>query len=332
MALDGRLLARARDALENIREKNRQEFQRRRRAVLREAPEYAGLEQRLRACMAEAVAASLGEKARDIETVSADSLQTQCEMAELLTRIGKPVDYLDELYDCPKCRDTGFINGRICACLRALYHAEATRELSALFGLGDQRFEQFNLSFYDDLPDPKTGLSPRKRMERSFEATRSYAHNFGPGAQNLLFQGATGLGKTFLSACIARVVSEAGFSVVYDTAVSALEAFEIQKFSRDSDAACEAAEKIRRMLGCDLMILDDLGTEMVTAFSVSALYTLINTRLSAGKKTIISTNLSAEEIRRAYSPQIASRLEGEFLTIPFAGRDIRQVKKERQLL
>mgnify|MGYP000540921355 CR=1 FL=1 len=152
---------------------------------------------------------------------------------------------------------------------------------------------------------------------------------FFPKAQKraLLLTGGTGLGKTFLSASIARVVSASGHSVVYDTAGHIFSRFEAQKFGRDDG---EADSAVSRALGCDLLILDDLGTEMITAYSTSALYTLINTRLTRKKATIISTNCSNEELQKKYTPQILSRIEGEYQTLPFVGRDIRQIKKERE--
>lgn len=168
-------------------------------------------------------------------------------------------------------------------------------------------------------------------MSTTFGICREYAKDFGNNSVNLLFRGNTGLGKTFLSASIARVVSEKGFSVVYDTIVSVIEVFEMQKFDRSGDNAEDVSSRIRRYLDCDLLILDDLGTEMSTAFTVSAIYSLINSRLISGGKTIISTNLSEDELKRRYTPQIASRLEGEYVLLKFAGRDIRAMKRERGL-
>ncbi|MBR1659521.1 MAG: ATP-binding protein, partial [Oscillospiraceae bacterium] len=176
------------------------------------------------------------------------------------------------------------------------------RDLSALLKLGEERFETFDLSYYDDVP------GAREQMEVVYGLCRDYAAHFGEKSVNLLFRGETGLGKTFLSACIAREVSQRGFSVVYETTVAALAAFEEQKF-RGGEAA---EEKVRRLLTCDLLILDDLGTEMVTEFTKSALYTLLNTRLLNGKKTIVSTNLTESQLERLYTPQICSRLQGEY--------------------
>ena len=160
-------------------------------------------------------------------------------------------------------------------------------------------------------------------MKQVFTAAKYFAENFPEGSQNLLFQGGTGLGKTFLSACVARAVADRGYSVCYDTAAAVVGSFEAQKFAHDE----EADARVRRMLSCDLLILDDLGTEMPTPMAASALYTLINTRLAEGKKTIISTNLSFDEMERRYSAQICSRIRGAYERLPFVGRDIRLIRK-----
>ena len=146
-----------------------------------------------------------------------------------------------------------------------------------------------------------------------------------------MVRGGPGLGKTFLSACIAREVSARGFSVAYESAPAALGEFETQRFSRDPEEAGAAAAKVREYLNCDLMILDDLGTEMTTSFTVSALYQLVNTRLTESRQTIISTNLDDGEILRRYGGQVASRLSGEFELLSFAGSDIRRLRKEQSL-
>ena len=144
---------------------------------------------------------------------------------------------------------------------------------------------------------------------------------------NLFLQGGTGLGKTFLSTCIARVVSERGFSVVYDTAAGVFSKYEAEKFGRGDQE--EARGDIRRLENCDLLILDDLGTEFPTAFVTSALYTLLNTRIAGGRKTVISSNLTLDELSERYSAPIMSRLTGEFYVLKFAGSDIRPIKRAR---
>ena len=159
-------------------------------------------------------------------------------------------------------------------------------------------------------------------MEKTFNTCRKYAYTFTERSGNLLFSGDTGLGKTFLSACIARTVADRGYSVVYESAGHLFAKMEQAKFDGDE----EAREEIKKYGACDLLIIDDLGTEMPGQFVTSALYNLVNDRLLAGKPMIISTNLNSEDLGKRYSPQIASRLRGSFTRVAFLGEDIR-VKK-----
>lgn len=332
MSYDGKLLAKAREQLEGIRAANQAEHARRQNLIHSRIPEIARIDERLRLQMSSLMGVAISHEPDMQEKLAAlekENLELQGRRAELLAENGYPIDYLDEIYSCQKCRDTGYADGGICSCLTVQYNRALTRELGVLLKNGDESFENFDLTYYDDVPD-STGESPRDYMRQVFETCREYAHRFSPSSPNLLFQGGTGLGKTFLSACIARVAADGGFSVCYDTASSALDAFESRKFSRDPETAEASSVKCERMLSCDLMILDDLGTEMVTQMSVSALYTLINTRLNDRKVTIISTNLTDSELAKKYSPQIISRLDGEYFRLPFAGRDIRIIKKERE--
>lgn len=330
VAYDGKLLARARTRLEQRRADNQTEHQRRLAEVYARLPAVEEIDGRLRGQMAELVRLTLSRSAdqqRQIAALRDENLELQMRRAELLVEAGYPLDYLDELCDCEKCRDTGVYQGAPCECLEKLYNRELTKELGVLLRHGDECFENFDLSLYPDDYDPGLGGSPRQAMELVYSGCKRFAENFPQVSANLLLRGGTGLGKTYLSACIARVVAEKGYSVCYDSAASALEAFERQKFARDGAEAEAAAARVRRMLDCDLMILDDLGTEMVTSLSVSALYTLLNTRLVNGKKIILSTNCTIEELKRRYNPQIGSRLAGEFTELRFAGRDIRLLKK-----
>lgn len=322
MALDGKLLARARENLENIHADNVAEHYLRQEKIYSRIPEIERIDTRLRTQMAELVGLTLrggAELNAAIKALEDESLALQAKKAELLVERGYEMDYLDDIFSCKTCRDTGYFGGKMCSCLKAMYNAEVTRELGTLLKNSDECFEKFDLSLYGDA---------RESMEIVYNTCLEYANSFSERSMNLMFQGGTGLGKTFLSACIARVVAGNGHSVCYDTASSALEAFETKKFSRDAQTAENAAVKVERMLDCELMILDDLGTEMPTPMSVSALYTLINTRLVNGRKTVISTNLTDAELSKRYNPQICSRLEGEFTKLPFFGSDIRLTKKE----
>ena len=250
----------------------------------------------------------------------------QRERVQLLASLGYPADWLEEKPACTQCGDTGYVQGGVCPCLRAYYAREQLAELSRLLPLGEDSFETFSFDWYDSTVQPAFGVSPRENMERNFDVCRDYAYQFDRGGGNLLLSGGTGLGKTFLSACIARVVSENGFSVVYDTAASVFSRFEDAKFRRD-DGGSEDAD---RCMKCDLLILDDLGTEMTTAFVQSALYQIVNGRLMGKRATIISTNLAPEEIGSRYGRSVLSRLEGDYEILPFFGEDIRRLKRERQ--
>lgn len=330
MPYDGKILSRARDELERQREINRAEHQRRLNTVYRRIPEVEEIDTELRRHMAELVRLTVSRRP-DIRERIAElkdaNLSAQQRKAELMTAAGFDEHYLDEICSCPKCSDTGIYEGRVCSCLDRLYNAELTKELGTLMHRGDECFERFDLRLYSDRFDPDTGVAPRELMATVFDICKRFAENFSASSPNLLMQGGTGLGKTYLSACIARVVAGKGFSVCYDSASSALENYEKAKFSRDSDEGEAAAVRVRRMQDCDLMILDDLGTEMLTQMSQSALYTLINFRLVNGKKTVISTNLTPEELTQRYSAQISSRILGEFVRLPFCGQDIRLNKK-----
>lgn len=335
MTHDGRLLARAREALEDERRENRAEQQRRTDLVYQRIPEIESIDRRMRSQMSDLVRLTLSKPAdlsHRLENLQNENLDLQIRKAELLSEQGFPIDYLDEIVSCKTCGDTGMIGGRLCACMERRYNRELTKELSVLLRSGDESFERFDLSLYPDTPEQESGVSARSAMKIVFSACKGFADSFPDvpaNLRNLLLRGESGLGKTYLSACIARSVAERGYSVCYDTAAAALEAFEKQKFSRIPEEAEAAALRAERMLSCDLMILDDLGTEMATPAAISALYTLINTRLTRSLHTVISTNCSDDELRRRYSPQICSRLFGEFLELPFYGNDIRLMKRSQ---
>ena len=332
MPYDGKILSRAMARFDEDKQRRARQFRERQQQLFAREPELADIDRRLRGTMSQIITRAL-KGGRDpvpaIHAIRDENLALQRRREELLTAMGYPADYLEEKPRCARCGDAGFLpDGSMCACLRSYYAREQIAELSHMLDIGSQSFDTFRLDYYST---DRGGLprSPREAAQRNLEICQSFARDFRPGKQNLLLFGAPGLGKTFLSACIARVVSEDGFSVVYDTAVNIFTRFEEQKFARDRLEAGEAKDETRRYLGCDLLILDDLGSELSTPFVQSALYTLINTRLTADKRTVISSNLTIEEAARRYSPQIASRLDGEYHLLEFFGDDIRLLKKQR---
>ena len=333
MAYEGAVLRRAVKRLEAERERRAEELENRRRELYRSVPRLAEIDRQLRRTIVDIISASLrdgSDPVPAIRVIRDKNLSLHAERADLLAGAGYPADALDERPACPRCGDSGWIGASMCDCLKALCAQEQITELSKLLDLGEQSFDTFSFDYYSDRPWPGEALSPRENMEFIHEVCLNYAMKFGRFYfKNLFLTGAPGLGKTFLSACIARTVSENGFSVVYDTAVNVLAKFEDQKFSRDAEEGREARGETRRYLNCDLLILDDLGSEMTTPFVQSALYTLVNARLMADRRTVISSNLSMDGVRRRYSPQTASRLEGEYRVLPFYGEDIRLLRKQR---
>ena len=333
MAYDPNVLRRAVDRLEGERHRRRVELDRLRDRAYGREPRLAQLDRQLQGTMAQLVAATLrqgGNPAQAVRTVKEKNLDLQQERAVLLGAMGLPADALEDKPACPLCGDTGWRGAQMCDCLKRLCAQEQIRELSKLLDLGEQSFDTFRMDYYSTSFWPEWGTSPRENMELVYEVCLNYAQKFGRFYfKNLFLSGAPGLGKTFLSACIARTVSENGHSVVYDTAGNVFAQFEARKFLRDSDDGREARDETRRYLGCDLLILDDLGSELTTQFTQSALYELINGRLVGGKRTVISSNLSMEEAAVRYSPQIASRLEGEYHLLHFFGEDIRLLRKKQ---
>ena len=333
MSYSPNVLRRAQARLTRRREERQARQEEQRRQVYAQLPRVAEIDGLLRRTMAQVIAAALregGDPTAEVADIRRKNQSLQRERAELLAGHGFPADALDDKPLCAKCGDSGWVGSDMCDCLKVLCAQEQIKELSQLLDLGEQSFDTFDLGFYSPEVWPAWGRSPRESMEKVLKICRDYAQNFGRYYfNNLLLSGSTGLGKTFLSACIARTVSENGFSVVYDTAGEVFARFEAQKFSRDEEDAREAREDTRRYLRCDLLILDDLGSELTTPFVQSALYQLVNSRLTAEKRTVISSNLTMDDVRGRYSPQIASRLEGEYRVLPFFGEDIRLQRKGR---
>jgi DNA replication protein DnaC len=320
-----------RRALERFYEDKRRreaDFRRRTETIYTREPRLRQIDGELRATMSRIITSALrrGTDPRPALEVLRDRNQSlQREKAALLAKLGLPEDCLEEKPNCPLCDDTGYRGGEVCRCLRRYYAREQKKELSRMLDLGNRSFELFSLDWYSEEPLPE-GFSPRENMAWVKKTCQQYAESFGPGSGNLLLTGAPGLGKTFLSACIAREVSDGGFSVVYDTAAHVFDRFETWKFMRED----RAEEDTNRILTCDLLILDDLGTELTTAFVQSALYQILNSRLLENRATILNTNLTMESMGRRYTPQIVSRITGEYRVLLFCGEDIRKLKLRKQ--
>ena len=323
MAYSAEVVRRARVRLAQAKEDRESENRQHLADAYAKDPRIKEIDLELRRTMAKAAQAAFlqGSDGRDLlEQVRQNNLELQQERAILAMEHFEP-GYLDETPICESCGGSGYIGTSMCECLLELCRQEQKREVSILSGSKDT-FSQFRLDYYPDKIDPKLGVNIRAVMEKTFQTCRRYAQFFTEKSGNLLLSGDTGLGKTFLSACIARTVADRGYSVVYESAGHLFTHMERAKFAND-----EAAREIcRRYADCDLLIVDDLGTEMPGQFTTAALYNLINDRLLMAKPIIISTNLTVDDMLKRYSPQIASRLRGSFDRVAFVGEDIRVLK------
>ena len=323
MAYSAEVVKRARARLAQAKEDRESENRQHLAEAYRRVPRIRDIDMELRLTMAQAAQAAFlqGSDGRDmLEKVRLANLELQQERA-ILAMEHFEEGYLDETPICDNCGGSGYIGSTMCECLLELCRQEQKKEVSILSGSKDT-FNQFRLDYYPDQIDRNLGVNIRSVMEKTFQTCRRYALTFTEKSGNLLFSGDTGLGKTFLSACIARAVADRGYSVVYESAGHLFTNMERAKFSGD-DAAREAC---RRYSDCDLLIIDDLGTEMPGQFTTAALYNLVNDRLLTAKPMIVSTNLTVDEMLKRYSPQIASRLRGSFTRVAFLGEDIRVLK------
>ena len=246
--------------------------------------------------------------------------------ALIIRAAGYPDDYLELHYRCPDCRDTGLIDGRKCHCfLQAqmkLLHAQSNLEDV----LERENFKALSYEYYDDTEIlPQLGITNAAYMRRVVAGCREFVRDFDKKHDNLLFTGSTGVGKTFLTNCIARELMDDFHSVIYLTASDLFDVFSRNKF--DYDNAEDMKDMYRFILDCDLLIIDDLGTELNNSFTSSQLFYCINERMNMSRSTIISTNLTLARLRDSYTDRVTSRIMSGYRINPLYGGDIRLLKK-----
>ena len=319
MAYSRAIVQRAEARLQSEKEQNERSSRARIAAIYEKEPRLGEIERELRRTAAHVLAATFrrqGDPVAAMQQLKKENLALQQERDWILQAEGLEPDDLTVQPICPTCGGTGYVGAAMCECLKELCRQEQKKELTNLFGA--ESFEKFRLDLYSDQYDAKYRSSPRELMRATYRMAQNYAQSFPADGQSLVFSGATGLGKTFLSACVARVVAERGFSVSYAPVGQLFAALEEDKFRPEPDAA-----RTEDVFACDLLIIDDRGTEMTTQFTVSVLYQLLNTRLMEKKPVILSTNLTPGELASRYSPQIASRILGTYRLCQFCGDDIR---------
>ena len=305
---------------------NKHELDRRTKEVYERIPAIREMNDEIRSAAVRSAKQLLNGDREAVEKLRKTIAGLREERQVLLAAYGYPDDYLEMHYECPDCRDTGYSNGRKCHCFRQreinlLYAQSNIREI-----LKRENFDNFSYEYFDDTKiDGRSGKTAREYMRQVVDTCRQYVDAFGQKKDNILFTGKTGLGKTFLSNCIARELIERSFSVVYLQAVEMFEIFSKERFSNDSTD--EDRDRSRYLLECDLLIIDDLGTEYTNSFIASQFFTCINERLLHRKSTIISTNLSLESLADLYTERSFSRITSSYSLLKIIGDDIRIKKK-----
>lgn len=291
----------------------------RRAEVQLAVPEIAKIDRELSLVGLEIMEAAMRDNMAMLEAAKLRNLSLMDKKRDLLEAAGYPRDYTEIRYECALCGDTGAIDNKMCSCMRRKL-VEAGIESSGMSDLiKAQSFENFSLEYY------KQSADIFKRMSMVYKLLVNYAESFDTKASgNIAMFGGTGLGKTHLSSAVARCVIERGYDVYYVGAQRMISDFEYNRFGNGSVANSDG--DLEKYTECDLLIIDDLGTEVANQFTTSCLYNVINTRLNKKKQTIISTNLSQDEFRKRYWDRITSRVFGEYVILPFVGTDIRSQK------
>lgn len=304
----------------------------RRRQIYEKLPRARELEQAIAACGSAAVRAVLrgGDVVEEMTQLKEKNLSLQAELRDLLLQNGYAANALEPQYSCEKCSDTGYVEQGsrtvMCGCLKQQLVACACEEFNRIVPLQLSTFETFDVERYSKTVDPATGVVPYNQMEKIIRFCKAYARGFTPQSQSILMKGATGLGKTHLSLAIANEVIRRGYGVMYVSAPELVIRLERERFSRER----EGADTLETLTACDLLIIDDLGTEHHSSYTDSQVYTLFNARLLSGKPVIISTNLTMMQLQQDYSERFVSRINGAAQKLDFLGTDYRVQKPDRR--
>ena len=307
--------------IERRRHTAEDEYKRRCEEISKIAPEIDILNNKVKNTSMELMKLIVNNPSNSVELIQKirkENLDSQKMIKHLLYEIKGDENYLDVPYYCKKCMDRGYVEGKRCSCMDNLLRKYTIDELNknCLVQLHD--FSEFKIDYYEGIVE--NGISAKEKMSVIYKNCKSYADSFDTDSPSLFFFGSTGLGKTFLSSCIANELLNKGISVVFASAVDILRKIEDEHFSRSEGNTMDM------IISAELVIMDDLGSEFQTSFTESAVYNIINSRLNLNKPTIISTNLSRNELSDKYNERIISRLTGCYLPFSFIGKDIRYLK------
>lgn len=298
-----------------------QKYEQKKQEVYAKVPEILEIDKKITANMILVSKVALSPLSGvNLQSIKSENETLKLKKVDLLSKNGFSSNYLDEVYECNICKDSAYIKDKICGCVYKKYDILESRKKG--FGSKNEAsFDSFNLAFYSKKVNEHFGISPYENARNNLDDLKKYAMNFSQNSENLLFYGASGTSKTFLANAIAREVSKQGFSVISKSSIEIFENYESMKFSSYNQ---ETKALIDEYKSCDLLIIDGLGNELVTTFTISAFYSLINYRIENSKPTIITTNLKVSKLSEKYSESIFSRLNGDFEQYLFFGADIRE--------
>ncbi|MBZ2175418.1 ATP-binding protein [Schnuerera sp. xch1] len=318
---------------ENKRDRAINEQKLRIKKVYEKVPEIRKLDKKITETgllMSKAIIEDPGNYEESMKDVKERLEKLKMEKAYLLTENNIPLDYLDVKYECSKCQDTGYLpNGNKCNCLKQSFINKAY-EMSNIEGvLKKENFQTFDINIFPDEPFEEESMTPRDNMKNISSISEGFVNNFDENNdENLLFYGTTGLGKTFMCNCIAKALLDKNKIVIYQTAFKILEIIEKRRFGRDSKRFKD--EEYDLLFDAELLIIDDLGTELSNTFTNTEIFNIVNTRLLGSKRTIISTNLTPKEISDTYTDRIFSRILEKFIPLRFFGPDLRYYRWQTQ--
>ncbi|MCF0133299.1 MAG: ATP-binding protein [Blautia sp.] len=302
---------------------NRYQLEQRIRKAYARIPRLPEIDREVAKLCADQIRVRLTGSPDESLNISDALLERKEERAALLLSEGFPPDYLEPSYHCPLCQDTGFKEGRKCICFRQAEIDLLYRQSALTDVLEEECFQHFSFDYYSDtITNETTGLTEKETARKAFDYARSFVSHFDSSFENLFLYGNTGVGKTFLSHCIAKELLDSAHSVLYFSAFDFFEAMAENTFDRKA-----SADNNTFILDCDLLIIDDLGTELNNSFVSSSLFLCINERIMRKKSTVISTNLTLEEFSRLYSERTFSRIASRYQLIKLIGNDIRIQKK-----
>lgn len=312
--------------------KSHREVMARRERLYEEIPMLKELDEKIAHGSVESAKLSLSGDPTALLSLREQNETLSAKKKALITAHGYPADYLEPRYECPDCSDTGFIGREKCHCFQQAIVDMLYAQSNVRHAIGRENFDTFSYRYYpDDYIDETVQMTPLENIRRVVAGAKQFIADFDTAPGNLLIYGNTGVGKTFLTNCIARELILTGHTVVYLTAFELFDILERRKFNRpdntEDEDYSETANQFAHIRDCDLLIIDDLGTELNNAFISSQLYQCINERLLGRKATIISTNLSFEQLKNNYSERIFSRITGSYTFLKIVGEDIRIRKK-----